>query len=242
MKGDRKMKIMFDAGHGYNTSGKRSPDGFQEYEFNRSVANLAKKLLESYKDVKVYVAHSDKKDVPLKERTDKANRLGVDLYVSIHANAQGSGGWTNARGIETYIHPSRTKIASALAKRVQQNLVIATGLIDRGVKTSDFHVLRETKAEAILIECGFMTNREEVKLLRSETFQKTCAEAIVKSIQEQFNLIKNTPTAKSSNQPTTSKSTNEKVYRVQIGAFKDRKKAEQLLEKLKKEGYDAIIK
>jgi len=237
---------MLDAGHGYNTPGKRSPDGFQEYEFNRSVSNQAKKLLESYKDVKVYFAHSDKKDVSLKERTDKANRLDVDLYIAIHANAQGSGGWTSARGIETYIHPSRPKIASALAKRVQKNLVIATGLMDRGVKTSDFHVLRETKAEAILIECGFMTNREELKLLRSETFQETCAEAIVKSIQEQFKLVKITPAEKSSNQPkstkpTPSTPTKEKIYRVQVGAFKDRKKAEQLMEKLKKEGYDAII-
>lgn len=235
------MKIMLDAGHGYSTPGKRSPDGFREYEFNRAVANFAKTLLESYKDVTVYFAHSDKRDVPLKERTDQANRLKVDCYVSIHANAFGSAGWNNARGIETYVHPSRPKIATELARKVQRNLVIATGLTDRGVKTSDFHVLRETAAEAILVECGFLTNREELKLLRSEAYQRTCAESIVKGLQDQFKLKPKT-VVKSSTTGTSSKtSKSNTVYRVQIGAFNSKKNAEELVAKLKKDGYDAII-
>ena len=89
------MKIMLNAGHGYNTPGKRSPDGMGEYEFNRAVANHAKRLLAEYKDVTVYFAHSDSRDVPLQERTNNANRLKVDVYVSIHANAAGNG-WDSA--------------------------------------------------------------------------------------------------------------------------------------------------
>jgi N-acetylmuramoyl-L-alanine amidase len=181
------MKIMLDAGHGYNTPGKRSPDGFKEYEFTRVVAHYARKQLMTYPNVAVYFSHSDGRDVPLKERTGLANRLKVDLFVSIHANAYGSN-WNDINGIETYIYKTKPIEAFALAQKIQQHLITATGLRNRGVKTADFHVLRETKMSSVLVECGFYTNREEVKLIRSEAYQKTCAEAIVKGIAEHLRL------------------------------------------------------
>ncbi|MBU8880940.1 N-acetylmuramoyl-L-alanine amidase [Bacillus sp. FJAT-29790] len=235
------MKIMLDAGHGYNTAGKRTPDGMPEYEFNRGAANYAKNFLENYQNVTVYFAHSDERDVPLKERTDKANQLKVDCYVSIHANAYGSG-WNNAGGIETYVHPPKPKEAYELAQKIQKNLVISTGLSDRGVKTADFHVLRETRMTAVLAECGFMTNPNEAKLMRSDTFQKTCAEAIVKAIVDQYKLIRKntnpeTMPSNSTSQPLSKKG----LYKVQVGAFNDRKSAENLANALKSLGYDAFI-
>ncbi|WP_313804424.1 N-acetylmuramoyl-L-alanine amidase [Cytobacillus sp.] len=181
------MKIMLDAGHGYTTAGKRTPDGMQEYEFNRATANYAKSLLENYQNVAVYFAHSDKQDIPLKVRTNQANQLQVDCYISIHANAHGSD-WNDANGIESYVHPVRPKKTTELAQHIHRNLIISTGLKDRGIKEADFHVLRETTMSAVLVECGFMTNRKEAKLLRTDTFQKTCAKAIVKGVADHFHL------------------------------------------------------
>jgi N-acetylmuramoyl-L-alanine amidase len=225
------MKIMLDAGHGYSTDGKRSPDGLREYEFNRAVANYARDLLQEYENVTVYFAHSDKRDVPLQERTNKANHLKVDCYVSIHANAYGNT-WNDVGGIETYVHVSKPPEATKLAEKIQRILVISTGLRDRGVKTADFHVLRETKMTAVLVECGFMTNREEVKLLRSDTYRRTCAEAIVKGIADQYKLKK-----KFVQLPPITKG----FYKVQVGAFKELKNAEKLAERLRKDGYDPFI-
>ncbi|WP_389361567.1 N-acetylmuramoyl-L-alanine amidase [Cytobacillus spartinae] len=182
------MKIMLDAGHGYNTPGKRSPDGFREYEFNREVACFIRDMLGDFENVTVYFAHSDKRDVPLVERTDYANQLQVDCYVSIHANAHGSGGWSTANGIETFVHCSRPTEALELAENVQRRLIENTKLKNRGVKAADFHVLRKTNMTAVLVECGFMTNKEEVKLLRSDEFQKTCANAIVQALEKQYGL------------------------------------------------------
>ncbi len=145
------MKIMLDAGHGYNTSGKRSPDGMREYEFNRAVAAYAKAFLEGYQNVTVYYAHSDQTDVPLQQRTNSANSLNVDIYVSIHANAFGTT-WNSAGGIETYVYTTRPPLALSLAQKIQRNLISQTGLRNRGVKTADFHVLRETDMDAVLIE------------------------------------------------------------------------------------------
>jgi N-acetylmuramoyl-L-alanine amidase len=243
-----KMKIMLDAGHGYNTSGKRSPDGMREYEFNRAAAAYAKAFLEEYQNVTVYFAHSDQTDIPLQTRTNSANSLNVDIYVSIHANAFGTG-WNDAGGIETYVLSTKYPVAYGLAQKVQRQLILETGLKDRGVKTADFHVLRETKMDAILIECGFMTNPEEIKLLRSETYRRTVADAIVKAIAQQFGLVKKptaqtpapapaptpTPAPSRPSQPSTG------LYKVQVGAFKNREGAEELAARLTKAGFNEFV-
>lgn len=237
---------MLDAGHGYNTPGKRSPDGLREYEFNRAVANYANQLLENYKNVTVYFSHSDQRDVSLTARTDKANSLNVDIFVSIHANAFGSGGWNNVGGIETYVYPSRPPVANQLAQKIQRNLVIATGLENRGVRTADFHVLRETKMDAVLVEGGFMTNRNEVELLRSETYRRTIAEGIVKALAEQFKLQrKDNATPVPAPPPSAAKPASSarkgRLYKVQAGAFEDERNAEELAARLRKAGFEAYI-
>lgn len=186
------MKIAIDAGHGPETPGKRSPDGsLLEYQFNSAVARyVADKLFGEYEGIEILMTHDDSRDVPLKERTDKANAWKADLFVSIHANAAGDGGWNSAQGIETYVYKTRPPAAVALANAVQRQLVRLTGRPNRGVKSADFHVLRETRMTAILVECGFMTNREEVELLKSDQYRRKCAEAIVAGIAETYWLKK----------------------------------------------------
>lgn len=229
------MKIMLDAGHGYETAGKRSPDGMKEYEFNRAVADEVSKLLSKYENVTVFIAHSDESDVPLKERTDMANRLAVDCYVSIHANAYGTG-WNNVRGIETYIYVTKPKIAHELARKIHNSLIAATAMKDRGVKTASFHVLRETRMTAVLVECGFMTNKEDTTLLRSASYRRLCAEAIVKGLREQYKLKLSGGRSGGATFPGKS------LFRVQVGAFHERKHAENLAERLLKDGYEVLIK
>ena len=231
------MKIMVDAGHGYNTAGKRSPDGMREYEFNRACAAYAKEFLESYQNVTVYFAHSDQTDVPLQQRTNSANNLKVDFYLSIHANASGST-WSNARGIETYVYITKPPVALAAAQKIQNHLISATGLQNRGVKTADFHVLRETLMDAVLVECGFMTNPEEIKLLRSEAYRRICADAIVKGVAEQFGLVKK-PVPVPPPAPTPSPTTG--IYKVQVGAFKQRDNANALGTRLEKDGFQHFV-
>jgi N-acetylmuramoyl-L-alanine amidase len=184
------MRIVIDAGHSFSTPGKRSPDGsLREYQFNSAVARYAAdRLFTGYEGVDIMLTHDDSRDVPLKERTDRANAWKADLFVSIHANAYGDGGWNDAKGIETYVYTTRPAAALRLAEAVHRNLIRATGRPDRGVKTANFHVLRETKMTAILVECGFMTNREEAELLKSDAYRRKCAEAIVTGIVETYGL------------------------------------------------------
>ena len=220
------MKIILDAGHSFNTPGKRTPDGMQEYDFNRAVANKARTLLEGYENVDVHFTHSDIRDVPLKERTTQANNLSANVFVSIHANAWGSGGWNNACGIETYIDRSTPPRALRLAQRIQENLVRETRLADRGVRTADFYVLKHTKMDAILAECGFMTNKAEARLLRTDSFREKAAAAIVQALAAEYQL----------------KSNGERnIYKVQLGAFNSRRNALEYQKLLMKSGFTAII-
>jgi N-acetylmuramoyl-L-alanine amidase len=185
------MKIMLDAGHGPDTPGKRSPNGFKEFSFTSAAADFVREILQSYQNVGVYFAHSKEEDVPLSVRTAKANRLGTDCYVSIHANAAGDDqGWNQANGIESFVYLSKPREALALAVSIQRSLIQATGLSDRGVKSADFHVLRETNMTAVLVECGFYTNKKEERLLCSASYQRLCAQAIVHGLANVYQLRK----------------------------------------------------
>lgn len=186
------MKVALDAGHSLNTPGKRTPDGMHEWSFNSVVASYIANELKGYIDVETLRTDdiTGAVDVSLSERADKANKWGADAYISIHANALGTGGWNTASGIETFTYPTAARQSFVLAKLVQEELIKATKRSDRGIKTANFAVLRSTNMPAILVECGFMTNKEEAALLKSDSYRKTCASAIVKGIVTMYGLKK----------------------------------------------------
>ncbi|WP_340701617.1 N-acetylmuramoyl-L-alanine amidase [Brevibacillus borstelensis] len=184
------MRFVIEGGHGPDTPGKRTPDGsMREFHFNSAVARYVRDGLMQYEGVEVLFTHADDRDVPLKERTDKANAWKADAFVSIHANAFGNN-WNEANGIETFVYTSRPAAAVKLAEAVQRAIIRATGRRDRGVKAGDLHVLRESNMTAILVECGFMTNREEAELLKSDEYRRKCAAAIAQAIAEVYGLKK----------------------------------------------------
>ena len=220
------MRFIIDAGHGYSTPGKRSPAGMREYEFNRAAAQAVKEMLLKYENTEVYFTHSDKEDVSLQRRTDFANSKHGDVFLSIHANAFGNG-WNEACGIETYVYNTRPEKAVRLANTIQNRLVSVTNLVNRGVKAADFHVLRETEMTAVLIECGFMTNKREADLLKTASYRNTCGEAIAEAVAEFYRLQK--------------KEESGGLYRVQAGAFAEKDNADALVERLKQAGFESFI-
>ncbi len=182
--------IAIDNGHGFNTPGKRTPvmpDGkvIKEWEFNYPTAKKLGELLKLNGFNIIFVSDTEE-DTPLKTRTDKANNAKADAYVSIHFNAFNAI-WGSHGGIETYHHPSSIK-GKELAELVQKELIKETGLRNRGIKSGNFQVLRETKMVSILAECGFMDNLEEAKLMLDGNYQMKCARAIAKGICRYFGV------------------------------------------------------
>ena len=183
-KGSGKMKICLDYGHSAQTKGKRSPDSsLMEYEFNRDVGKRLKAILERH-GVEVIETVTDDTDVSLPERCNIANKNNADYFVSIHANADGNGyDWTSVRGWEIHIVGKGGK-AEKLAKAIHKHSIPILGLKDRGVRISNFQVLRDTNMPAVLIEHGFYTNKEECDILKTEEFRQKSAEADAKGILE----------------------------------------------------------
>lgn len=179
--------VAIDDGHGLETAGKRTPtlpDGtiMKENEFNRRVAHLlAVHLIRCGIDI-LMVAPSDA-DTPLSVRTDVANKAKVDFYISIHANAFGAGGFNSVRGIETFYCPGSVKGEKA-ARIIHKHLIGGTKLPDRGVKTANFQVLKYTDMPAVLVECAFMTNLEDARLLLTDAYRGECGEELAKGVLE----------------------------------------------------------
>ena len=111
----------------------------------------------------------------LKARTDLANELGVDLFVSIHNNAIGS---PDVSGTETFHYYYSSEASRRMAREIQAELVAELGLPDRGVKEAGFYVLRHTVMPAVLVEGAFLTNAGDLRLLADPASRQRTADAI----------------------------------------------------------------
>lgn len=235
-------KICLDAGHGLNTPGKRclkslDKNETREWTLNNRVANYVEDLLKEYEGYELMRVddRTGKRDIPLSERTKKANDWKADIYISIHHNAGINGG--SGGGIVVYRYPNSSKMTKAMQKRLYDLLIKYTGL--KGNRASplgeaNFHVLRETKMAAVLIENGFMDSRTDVPIILSDAHARKTADGIVEFVVEHFKLKKK-PTPK----PVQTK--NDGFYRVVVGSYKDKKNAEEQQEKLKKAGFDSFL-
>lgn len=178
------MKIAIDNGHGLNTPGKRTPffpDGTQirEWQFNYPTALKLGELLMANGFEVIFVSPGED-DTLLATRAARANQTKADFFISIHYNAH-QGVWGSHGGIETYYYSGSVK-GQQLATVIHEELIQETGLRNRGFKSANFQVLRETTMPAVLVECGFMDNLKEAKLMLQEEYQWKCARALAKGI------------------------------------------------------------
>jgi N-acetylmuramoyl-L-alanine amidase len=156
-----------------------------ENEFNNAVAQLLKVNLERCGFRTLMAAPTDA-DTPLKTRTDTANNAKADFYISIHANAL-NGQWGEQNGVSTYFYPGSEKGYTA-AVIIHRHLTKGTPQKDRGVKSENFHILREAKMPSVLVECAFMDNLKEAQLLLTDAYRRECADEICQGICEYFGV------------------------------------------------------
>lgn len=178
--------VIIDAGHNEKTAGKRSFDGsLMEWEFNRDVAQRIINILAKTKGTATHLLYTDYEDSSkdVNERVKKANALGYDILVSIHANAFGTT-WNTANGWEIFCYGTdKTSEGYKLAQAIHDESIPFLGLTDRGIKNgSHLGMVGRTNMPAVLIEHGFYTNKTEVELLKSDSFRQKCAEADARGI------------------------------------------------------------
>lgn len=170
-------KWLLDPGHGGSDPG-ATYNGRRESDDVLRLAKRVGEILSSNGESVSFTRTSDV-TVSLSARSSMENRGSYDYFVSIHRNAIAP---EKAKGVETHIYSSGGK-KQELATKVNNNLV-ALGFVDRKVKISNFHVLRETKCSAILIECGFIDNTVDNNLFDSKFEQ--IAQAIAKGCLNQI--------------------------------------------------------
>src|SRR5690625_4369969 len=202
--------VAIDAGHGMGTAGKRTPDGEREWSFNSVVAQSIIDNLKSYKGVKTVRLDdpTGKRDVPLRERTNKANSAKADILISCHHNAN-TGSWGGWTGTETYHYPNSTK-GRKLAQAIHPSVIMAYGLRDRGIKSANFHMLRESRMPAILIEGGFMDSTIDIKKLRDNKVLNRAGKNIADAIARYFRSEEHTSELQS--RSSTTKSSSKSTY------------------------------
>ena len=175
------MIILLDNGHGFDTPGKCSPDGFfREYAYNRYLAFRIREQLSALGlDARLLVP--EREDISLSERCRRANkiceRFGSDqvILVSIHVNAAGNGQhWMEARGWSCYTSRGNTAadaLATALYEAAKTHLPghrLRTDYTDGDPDLEEnFYILRHTSCPAVLTENLFMDNRDDVAFLES---------------------------------------------------------------------------
>ena len=188
----KKCLVILDDGHGMDTAGKRTPkfaDGsfMRENDFNDAVV---KKMGSKFTQVgvDVYYTAPEVGDIPLATRSARANakyreyvsKHGADnvicILISVHANAY-LGYWGTWGGINTFYQTGSSR-GLKLGTAVHTELKKGTQLRDRGVKANNLHMTRETVMGAILVECGFMDNKQEAELLRSDAYRDETADEI----------------------------------------------------------------
>ena len=189
-------KVVLDPGHG-NQSNNQSPDGtYSEPEFALDMAERMRAILTRHGVAVTFTrsgadnptGKADTND--LQYRCDVANAIkDLDLFVSLHTNAAGSG-WSSARGWEIYASSpgdtaGRNIAAKAIAKRVREAGVTVHG---EAVKHERFYVLKNTTAPAVLIEHGFHTGKEDVALLKSADYRKKLAVAQCRGILDYLGI------------------------------------------------------
>ncbi|MED5052708.1 N-acetylmuramoyl-L-alanine amidase [Anoxybacillus rupiensis] len=226
------VKIVIDPGHGGTDSGAVG-NGLQEKNLTLNIVKKIGNLLAEYEGVSIIYTRTDDRFVELSERATIANRAKADFFLSVHINA---GGGT---GFESYIYNGKVSSAAiAYQNVIHQEIMKSIGNVnDRGKKRANYAVLRETNMPAILTENLFIDSAGDAAKLKSEQFLLQVAHGHVEGIVKAFGLKRKVAAqtqTKTNVAPT-------QLYRVQVGAFADRKNAERLAEELKKKGYPAII-
>jgi N-acetylmuramoyl-L-alanine amidase len=166
--------VVLDAGHGGWDQGTRWY-GISEKTLALDVAKRVETILKRNGVTTVMTRRTDR-HVSLESRAALANRYRNALFVSIHFNATRI---TAISGIETYYRSDRGR---KVAYTIQQALMQKVTAKNRGIKRANYAVLRHTRGTAVLVECGFISNKAEATRCNTAAHRQKLAEAIARGI------------------------------------------------------------
>jgi N-acetylmuramoyl-L-alanine amidase len=222
-------KVFIGAGHGGADSGAIARDKQKEKDLNLSIAKACGAYLTA-RGVQVQYSRTTDQDDPVSQEVAECNAFAPDLAVDIHNNAGGGDGaeafHSMARG------NGKTLAVNILAE------IAKLGQRSRGAKIRtnsagrDYYAfIRDTRAPAVIVECAFVDSTD-LAVIDTEAERVRMGEAIARGILATLGIDE-----KAEKQPATAR----KLYRVQVGAYQDRRNAEAEVERLARLGVAATI-
>lgn len=182
------ITIVLDAGHGGRDGGSVGVNGTIEKEINLKYTLALKEKLVSAgyrveltrkKDDGLYLESAkNKKMSDLNARMEIIKRANPNLVISIHMNSFSS---PSAHGASTY-YRSGDESGQIVSDLIQQSLNTYLGAPSTKGKVGDYYILNESYYTAVLIECGFLSNLEEERLLNTDEYIKKFVDAVYNAI------------------------------------------------------------
>lgn len=175
--------LVLDAGHGGSDSG-ATGNRLREKDLTLSIVLAAKKQFDKDKNYAVYYTRTTDTYPSLTDRSDLANNVGADYFLSCHINSAGA----TAKGSETLYNSQGYKASNGVtsykwAANVHNFTKAATGFTNRGlVDRTGLAVLRHTKTASTLTEFGFISNKSEAASMKTNTdkYGKAMYDSVVK--------------------------------------------------------------
>src|SRR5881394_177305 len=213
--------VVLDPGHGGQDSGAMC-GGVMEKDLTLDVARRVDRLLDS-EGIATLMTRLGDSYISLADRAAFGNRVNDGIFISIHFNEDNK---PVASGVETYYAAHQIASGSTLASWlpffsrgpsnspkpesqglagfIQEALVARTRSVDRGTQAKQFFVIANVTAPAVLIECGFITNKDELSKLVSEDYRDQLAAAVGDGILRYRDaLIQRKPAVASTGQKST---------------------------------------
>ena len=218
------VKVFIGVGHGGVDSG-AAANGVKEKDLNLSIALACRDVLERH-GVSVKMSRSKDEDDPIGEEIKECNAYAPDLAVDIHNNAGGGD------GAEVFYHHGGGK-GKTLAENILAEIV-KLGQNSRGIKTrvnsqgKDYYAfIRKTSCPAVIVECAFVDNASDLRILATEDDRKKVGQAVGYGILKTLGI--------------EIQSEASIIYRVQVGAYSVKANAEAMQKKLKEAGFNSYI-
>jgi len=210
LKSENWRLVILDPGHGGEDRGASDlRRGLEEKHITLELAQRVRTILQKY-NVDARLTRGNDQTTDLDKRCLLANRWGADLFVSIHLNAAAN---SDSSGIETHILPpagcpitastfvgSRDRVTFpgnrhdeaniVLGYYLQRSMIKYTRLEDRGVRRSRFYVIRNVACPAALVECGFISSRNDRTKIMTAAYLNNVARGIAEGILTYLTMVK----------------------------------------------------
>lgn len=199
-------KIFVDPGHGGTDGGAIGPTGLKESNVTLQTSLKLKEFLVNSGGAQSLLSRETDTYPTLADRVNSANNWSADRFISVHYNAVSD---RNVNGTETLYYTYGSETSKDLAQKLQNRLVEALGLNNRGIKPRDnLYVLKYTKMPAALTESSFISNPYEEARLKNTDYITKIGKAHYYGIADHFGVDPNPPAPP----PTPTKPLSGKIF------------------------------